>query len=107
MGEGTAITAFQSIGYSDKDIARFSQGDILEQLQWTENREEIGTHVSGSIWTLDEVYSLARNNWLVKQKNAEIYFKTDNSGIISTCGYVENGCQDGCFIAIHIVSIKK
>lgn len=107
--EQTAIDALKSFGYSDEDIERFSQGDILSKLQWTENREEIGTHQYSDIWTLDEVYKLAKNNWLVKRKNAETYFQADNNGIISSCGYVENGCyHEGCSESfISIVSIEK
>lgn len=102
----TAIDAFKSFGYS---VEWYSQENLLDQLQWTENREEIGTHQYGGIWTLDEVYKLAKNNWFVKRKNAETYFQADNNGMISSCGYVENGCyHEGCSESfIRIVSIEK
>jgi len=34
------------------------------------------------------------------------YEKNKNSGMISTCGYVEDGCQDGYFTSITIEEIE-
>lgn len=34
------------------------------------------------------------------------YEKNKNSGMISTCGYVEDGCQDGYFTGITIEEIE-
>lgn len=40
--------------------------EILEQ--WEENEESLNTHGNyGELYTLDEIYHLARNKWLVKQ----------------------------------------
>jgi hypothetical protein len=78
-----------------------------EELEWTENGNEIGIHKNNgaAALTLDEVYTKAKLEWLPKRDNAETYFETKNNGLISTCGYVENGCQDDCFVGIHIKSI--
>lgn len=81
-----------------------------DQLKWTENQSQINTHQSSnaaSAITLDEVYSKAEKEWLIKSKNTTSYFETKNNGLISTCGYVENGCMDDCFTGINIKSITK
>lgn len=77
-------------------------------LEWTENGNEIGIHKDNgtSALTLDEIYVKAELEWLPKRNNAKTYFETKNNGLISTCGYVINGCQDDCFIGIHIKSIE-
>lgn len=79
-----------------------------DKLEWTEKENEINTHeASGaaSPLTLDEIYEKAKTQWLVKRKNASAYFESENNGMISKCGYVENGCMDDCFAGITIKSI--
>lgn len=79
-----------------------------EVLEWTENETEISSHTSAAAaLTLDQIYDKARNEWLIKRKNAEAYLETNNNGLISSCGYVEDGCVDDCFRGIHIAYIKS
>jgi len=52
------------------------------------------------------VYEKARNNWLIKRSNTETYFEAKNNGIISSCGYVKDGCQDDCFNGITITLVE-
>ncbi len=83
--------------------------EIRNEAEWTENEDEINSHPQSSAAeaiTLDEVYEKAKNDWLIKRKNAKIYFENKNSGMISTCGYVEDSCQDGCFTGITIEEIE-
>ena len=76
------------------------------ELEWTETGNQIGTHKNGAeLLTLSEIYDKAQKIWLIERKNTTTYFKTENNGMISTCGYVENNCADDCFIGIHIDSI--
>lgn len=79
-----------------------------EELEWTENGSEIGSHknYAAAILTLDEIYTKAEQDWLLKRDNAKTYFEAKNNGLLSTCGYVVNGCQDDCFVGIHIKSIE-
>ncbi|OOG73434.1 hypothetical protein [Flavobacterium sp. A45] len=79
-----------------------------EELEWTENGNEIGSHknIAATALTLDEIYNKAEQEWLIKRDNAKTYFETKNNGLISICGYIENGCQDDCFIGIHIKNIE-
>ena len=83
--------------------------DIPEnELEWTETGNEIGAHKNGAEpLTLDEIYDKAQQEWLIERKNATTYFKTENNGMISTCGYVDNNCADDCFIGINIVNIES
>ncbi len=80
--------------------------EVLEQ--WTEDEGSLNTHENGApTRTLDEVYNEARNNWLIKRPKATTYFENNNNGMISSAGYVNDGCQDDCFIGIAIGSIEK
>jgi hypothetical protein len=80
-----------------------------DKLEWTENENEINSHEYSSAadaLTLDEIYNKAEQEWLIKRKNATSYFESENNRLISTCGYVENGCMDDCFVGITIKSIE-
>lgn len=81
-----------------------------EELEWTENGNEINTHThsgAAETITLDEVYDKARTEWLLKRGNAKTYFEAKNNGMISSCGYIIDGCQDDCFIGIGIAYIQS
>ena len=70
---------------------------------WTEIGDELGTHNMGAeLLTMDQIYDKARNEWLIDRENAEVFFERDKKGLISVCGYVENGCMDDCFVGIRI-----
>lgn len=76
-------------------------------LEWTENKSELNTHEHWpAAVTLDEIYDIARKEWLIKRENAETYFETNNAGMISSCGYIDDNCQDDCFRGITISSIE-
>jgi len=79
-----------------------------DKMEWTETESQIDTHPNGGAaapLTLDQVYEKARTEWLPKRANAKTYFEAKNDGMISSCGYVEDGCQDDCFIGITIAFI--
>lgn len=102
--EEIAKSAFKSIGYSDEAIDKLIEsGNLLSILEWSENKEELGTKKDESnIWTLDEVYEKAKNEWLIRRKDAEVYFENKNNSLISSAGFVPNNCQDDCFRGIRI-----
>lgn len=78
---------------------------ILEQ--WNEDETQLSTHQNGAaLLTLDDLYKEAKQNWLVKRDNADTYFEAKNHGMISSCGYVPNGCMDDCFNGINISFIE-
>jgi hypothetical protein len=110
------VTSGSWIGLSLQTVITVLDGKVVKRsykeqyketiIEWTENENEIGTNSSGaSPLTLDQVYDKARNEWLAKRKNAEVFFETDNQGLISLCGYVEDNCADDCFIGILITYI--
>ena len=78
--------------------------DVIE---WTENEDEINLHSNSGAdaLTLDQIYDKARNEWLIKRKNAKVYLEHFNGGLISSCGYVVDGCVDDCFVGIKITYI--
>ncbi|BBE17210.1 hypothetical protein AQPE_1359 [Aquipluma nitroreducens] len=79
----------------------------LADREWTENGSELNSHTTGAaLLTLDQIYEKARIDWLVKRKNTITYFEAQNNGLLSSCGYVEDGCQDDCFVGVRISSIK-
>ena len=79
-----------------------------DALEWTEDENEINLHPNGApAITLDEVYEKARSEWLTKRKNAKTYFEAKNNDLISSCGYVEDGCADDCFTGIRIGTIER
>lgn len=83
---------------------------IGETLSWTEGPAQIGIHKNtpaSQYLTLDEVYEIAKNDWLKKRDNTATFFETKNNGLISNCGYVPNDCQDDCFRGITISLIAS
>ncbi|WP_134088242.1 hypothetical protein [Olivibacter sp. XZL3] len=92
------------------DIGHLPSADsLLKVLTWREQKPYLNDpkHRGGApIWTLDQVYEEAKNNWLKKRDNADTFFKVDNKGMISSCGYWEHGCMDDCFRGISIKKIE-
>ena|ERR1700754_1871982 len=87
------------------------QGSIPpDRLEWTETESEIDTHPNSGAaapLTLDEIYKKAKTEWLPKKPKSKAYFEAKNAGMISNCGYVNDGCQDDCFIGIDIAFIHS
>lgn len=76
--------------------------------QWTEDEATLNSHNAGAISrTLDDIYEQAKNDWLKPRPDAQTYFETENNGMISSCGYVPDGCADDCFRGISIKSIER
>lgn len=112
-------------GYSTESIITVQNGAIIKRTyiakaidpkthgvvvvtEWSEDKASLNTHKEGALTrTLDEIYAEAKNNWLLKRKDAKTSFEAKNNGMISSCGYVENGCQDDCFNGIYISLIEK
>lgn len=84
-------------------------GQKTPRESWTETKSDLNTHQNGAqTLNLDAVYEKAANEWLkADKKQNTIYFEAKNQGMISSCGYVPNGCQDDCFNGITISNIAK
>ncbi|SFW86652.1 hypothetical protein [Chitinophaga sancti] len=76
--------------------------------EWIEDAATLGSHTEGAaLRNLDDVYEIARKEWLKKRDDADVYFEAKNDGMISSAGYVNKGCQDDCFNGISISAIAK
>ncbi|HEY0897037.1 MAG TPA: hypothetical protein VGE15_10845 [Sphingobacteriaceae bacterium] len=99
------VTARHFILRQSKDDGT-SDAEILEE--WYENEGQIQSHERGAApITLDEVYRMARSEWLIKRSNTDTYFEAGNEGMISVCGYSDRNCADDCFRGITIASVEK
>lgn len=90
-------------------VDRFGK-PLQEVLDWFEVGATLGTTQNtpaNQLFTLDEVYEKAKNDWLLKKPDVTTYFETKNNGMISTCGYVPDGCADDCFRGIEITFIES
>ncbi|MFB9052131.1 hypothetical protein ACFFVB_03480 [Formosa undariae] len=112
-GWETTITVFNGVIITRE--FKFTPGaeDYIpvDELEWTENENEINSseheYTSATVArTLDEIYYISENDWLLKRKDATSYFETENNGLISMSGYVKKACQDDCFVGITIKSIE-
>ncbi|MBC9931041.1 hypothetical protein [Chitinophaga qingshengii] len=82
--------------------------EIVTYEQWEEDEAAINSKTNGfKAVTMDEIYERARQEWLVKRSDGKVYFEAKNNGMMSSAGYVPDGCQDDCFRGINIASIEK
>ena len=71
-----------------------------------ENIENLGTHDKGALpKTIDALYNSCASEYLmVNSKENEIYFDTNENGLLSLCGFVPIGCVDDCFRGVQLDS---
>jgi len=106
----TTITVRNGI-VTARDYAEFqlaSSGHVPVK-SWSETGTGLNTHGNegAEIMTLDEVYNKASSVWLRADPKANnIYFETENNGLISSCGYSPKNCADDCFVGVTIKDIK-
>jgi len=76
--------------------------------EWTETGDNLGRHANGvPLVTIDDLYETCLKDYLVADElNNTLYFNTDPTGIINTCGYVPDDCTDDCYIGINIDSFS-
>lgn len=80
--------------------------DLIDS-QWTEDQSNIGKNKAQPVYTLDLIYKLAKEEWLIPKKNMLVGFKTENQGMISLAGKSYTNLEDAPFVGIHITSIEK
>lgn len=75
--------------------------------EWTEEGATLGSHTEvGPLQTLDDLYDVCENDILtVDESDNTITLTFDDSGILATCVYVPNGCQDDCSVGINLSSV--
>lgn len=66
--------------------------------------KELGRHSLGAPpFTMDELYRTCISKYLVADPDAnEVFFETNEEGIMMLCGFVPLGCQDDCYRGISI-----
>jgi len=93
--------------YTARSTNQAPSASVTIHEEWEEDQQTLNSHESGAkSQTLDEIYEQARTVWLKKRGDADTYFKAENDGLISSCGFVPHGCQDDCFTGIHIEFIR-
>lgn len=94
-------------------------------VKWVEKGEDIGKHTEGQkAVTLDNIYSYAKSLLNIPKESQpseveldgekiiltlpkiNVYFSTDNKGLIDTAGSTPEGCMDDCFSGFTIRDIK-
>ena len=106
VSNGEVIQRFFKMTVNEEWLSEIPE----EELEWVEEENQLNSHSdtpAGQTITLDQVYEKARTEWLIRRDNINAYFETDNSGMISTCGYMEKNCADDCFIGINISGIEQ
>ncbi len=71
---------------------------------YSEKNKDLGTHPEGApAVTIDDLYDTCLGEYLsVDPDGNTIYFDTNDAGVISSCGYVPDLCQDDCFVGFDI-----
>lgn len=68
------------------------------------SKKELGQNSEGAEpVTMDKLYRSCIAQYLVADPDAnEIYFETNEEGVMVLCGFVPHGCQDDCYRGISI-----
>lgn len=108
----TIITVREGKVVKREYIAKTVKGGPVPQVtiheEWVEDEKTLNSHQNGAATiTLDEIYQLAKSDYLKKRKDADVSFERKNNGMISSAGYVDKNCQDDCFRGIGIAFIEK
>ncbi|SOC80382.1 hypothetical protein SAMN06296241_1931 [Salinimicrobium sediminis] len=84
---------------SDEDGSK-SITDSYEE----DTKKELGSHSLGAPpYTIDHLYSTCLSKYLTVNTDAnEIFFETNEVGVMMLCGFVPIGCQDDCYRGIRI-----
>jgi len=90
--------------YFEQVLNEESELEEVEIESYIETGEEIGSNPEGfQPFLIDELYETCISEYLrVNKGENDIYFNTNEAGIISNCGFVEKGCIDDCFKGFRI-----
>jgi len=78
-----------------------TKGSTIITDSYFETSETLNTNENGfATRTIDDLYDTCIEDYLsVNKKDNTIFFETDDTGIISQCGFVPDDCADDC---LHI-----
>lgn len=90
---------FVAFEISDNDGSRTVLYTYSETL-----RHELGTHPEGAPpRTMDELYRSCVAQYLIADPDAnDVYFETNEQGVMMLCGFVPHDCQDDCYRGIRL-----
>ncbi|TDN87566.1 hypothetical protein DET49_11114 [Salegentibacter sp. 24] len=82
------------------------EGEMIEvEIEsYTETGDQIGRNAEGfEPLLIDQLYETCISEYLkVSREQHEVFFNTDQAGLISDCGFFEKGCVDDCFTGFKI-----
>lgn len=102
--EGKVIARyFVAFEISDEDGSKHITESYEEK-----SRKDIGSHSLGApAYTIDDLYRTCLSKYLtVHHETHEVFFETNEEGVLMLCGYVPVGCQDDCYRGIRISSFS-
>jgi len=75
---------------------------------YVEKGNKIGSHDEGfDAVTIDDLYKTCAAEYLVVDTALnEIYFETNEDGIMTICGYYSKGCADDCYQGVSLFGFK-
>jgi hypothetical protein len=82
------------------------QKEIIDS--YHEDETNVGSHEEGAKpLTIDELYETCARDYLVANvSHNALNFQTAETGLMTICGYVPNGCMDDCFYGIRITGFE-
>ncbi len=96
-----------------KVLSRYYKAFIISQENGTKeitdtyeetSRKDIGKHAAGAPPLLmDDLYKTCISQYLIVDPDTnEVYFETDDTGVMTLCGFSSIGCNDDCYKGIRI-----
>ncbi len=109
-GVGSETTIIVEKG---KVIGRYYEAFIISDENGTKtitdtyeetSRKEIGSHTAGAPpLSMDDLYKTCISQYLtVDPDTNEVYFETNETGVMILCGFSSYGCNDDCYVGIRI-----
>lgn len=96
--------------YYEYFLQKYEDGEYQEEITetYTEAGDELGSHEAGAEpLTIDQLYGICISEYLVVNETENtIYFNTNDTGVISECGYVPDNCADDCFIGFQMSNFE-
>ncbi|MGB7785628.1 MAG: hypothetical protein WBL27_05955 [Salinimicrobium sp.] len=83
-------------------------GSRIMLSSYSEREKDIGTHAEGALpVSIDDLYDTCLADYLsIDPDSNTVYFDTDDTGVISLCGFVPDLCQDDCFVGFELSSFS-
>lgn len=108
FGSETKITVNRgkvvSRHYEAFEISEEDGSKIITFSYAEESKKDLGKHAEGALpLTMDELYRSCIARYLIADPYTnEVFFETNEEGVMILCGFVPNGCQDDCYRGITI-----